>query len=113
MNGILCAYARDAPEHAERRRHRVAAALDRELHDVLGIEVHRIGCERRPGRVLDALIDREPIVVLRIFCFGPSYFKGSVRTRTFADTLGMSALPITDLGGERHATFFATGGAMR
>ena len=28
-------------------------------------------------------------------------------------SLGMSALPITDLGGERHATFFATGGAMR
>ena len=29
---------RDRAEHAERRRDGVAAALDRELHDVLGIE---------------------------------------------------------------------------
>ena len=60
MNGILCAYLRatDA-EHAERRRHGVAAALDRQLHDVLGVEVRRVRRERRAGRVLDALIDRQ------------------------------------------------------
>ena len=60
MNGILCAYFRatDA-EHAERRRHGVAAAFDRQLHDVLGIEVHRVRRERRAGGVLDALIDRQ------------------------------------------------------
>ena len=43
MNGILCAYLRatDA-EHAQRRRHGVAAALDGELHDVLRIEIDRV-----------------------------------------------------------------------
>ena len=60
MNGILCAYFRDTePEHAERRGHGVAAALDRQLHDVLGVEVGRVRRERRAGRVLDALIDRQ------------------------------------------------------
>ena len=60
MNGILCAYFRatDA-EHAERRGDGVAAALDRQLHDVLGIEVRRVGRERRAGRMLDALVDRQ------------------------------------------------------
>ena len=60
MNGILCAYLRatDA-EHAERRGDRVAAALDRQLHDVLGIEVRRVRRERRAGGMLDALVDRQ------------------------------------------------------
>ena len=38
---------------------RVAAALDRQLHDVLGIEVLRVGRERRAGGMLDALVDRQ------------------------------------------------------
>ena len=60
MNGILCAYLRaTAAEHAERRGDGVAAALDRELDDVLGIEVRGVRRERRAGRVLDALIDRQ------------------------------------------------------
>ena len=50
---------RDRSEHAERRRDGVAAAFDRELHDVLGIEVRRVRRERRAGRMLDALIDRQ------------------------------------------------------
>ena len=59
-NGILCAYFRatDA-EHAERRGDGVAAAFDRQLHDVLRIEVHRVRRERRARRMLDALIDRQ------------------------------------------------------
>ena len=52
--GVL---ARHDAQHAERRGDGVAAALDRQLHDVLGIEVHRVGRERRAGRVLDALVD--------------------------------------------------------
>ena len=60
MNGILCAYLRATePEHAERRGDGVAAAFDRQLHDVLGVEVGRVRRERRAGRVLDALIDRQ------------------------------------------------------
>ena len=54
----MCAYLRaTAPEHAERRGDGVAAALDRELDDVLGVEVLRVGREARPGGVLDALVD--------------------------------------------------------
>ena len=46
MNGILCAYLRrDRAEHAERRGDGVAAALDRQLDDVLGVEVDRVGRE--------------------------------------------------------------------
>ena len=60
MNGIWCAYFRDdGAEHAERRGHRVAAALDRQLDDVLRVEVLRVRRERRGRRVLDALVDRE------------------------------------------------------
>ena len=51
--------ARARPEHAERRRNRVAAALDRELDDPRRVEVVGVPRERRAGRVLDALIDRE------------------------------------------------------
>ena len=60
MNGIRCAYLRATePEHAERRGHGVASAFDRQLHDVLGVEVDRVRRERRAGGVLDALIDRQ------------------------------------------------------
>ena len=50
---------RHAPQDAVGGGHGVAAALDGELHDVLGIEVDRVGREAGSGRVLDALIDRE------------------------------------------------------
>ena len=44
MNGIRCAYLRDTDaEHAERRGHRVAAALDRELDDVRGSKYFGFG----------------------------------------------------------------------
>ena len=60
MNGILCAYLRrDRAEHADRRGDGVAAALDRELDDVLGVEVARVRREARARRVLDALVDRQ------------------------------------------------------
>ena len=60
MNGILCAYLRaTAPSTPSVRGDGVAAALDRELDDVLGIEVARVRGERRAGRVLDALVDRQ------------------------------------------------------
>ena len=49
----------DRTEHAQGRGHAVAATLDRQLHDVFRIEVHRIGRERSARGMLDALIDRE------------------------------------------------------
>ena len=49
--------ARHRAQHAERRGDGVAAALDRELDDVLGVEVDRVLGERRARRVLDALVD--------------------------------------------------------
>ena len=51
--------ARHGAEHAERRGDRVAPALDGELDELAGVEVLGIGSERRAGRVLDALVDRE------------------------------------------------------
>ena len=57
MNGIRWAYcARHGAQHAEGRGDRVAAALDRELHDVLGVEVGRVLGEGGARRVLDALV---------------------------------------------------------
>ncbi len=46
-------------EHAEGRGDGVAAALDGELDDVLGVEVVGVGREGGAGGVLDALIDGE------------------------------------------------------
>ena len=51
--------AADRAEDAERRGERVAAALDGELDEVLGIEVDRVRREARGARVLDALVDRQ------------------------------------------------------
>ena len=50
---------RHRSEHAQRRGDGVAAAFDRQLHDVLGVEIHRVRRKRRAGRVLDALVDRQ------------------------------------------------------
>ena len=47
------------PSTPKRRGDGVAAALDRELDDVLGVEVVGVRRERRAGRVLDALVDRQ------------------------------------------------------
>ena len=47
------------PQNTKGRGDRIAAALDRELDDVLRIEVRRVRGERRPRRVLDALVDRQ------------------------------------------------------
>ena len=46
-------------ERAKCRCHRVAAALQRQLDDLLGVEVSRVGREGRPGRMLNALVDRQ------------------------------------------------------
>ena len=46
-------------QDAERRGHGVAAAFDRQPHDVLGIEVIRVLREAGAGRMLDALIHRQ------------------------------------------------------
>src|ERR1043165_1091690 len=51
--------ARDRAEHAEGRSAGVAAALNRQPHDVLRVEVERVGRERRARRVLYALVDGE------------------------------------------------------
>ena len=51
--------SRRCPEHAERRRDGVTSAFDRQLHEVLGVEVLGIRRKRCPCRVLDPLIDRQ------------------------------------------------------
>src|SRR6185503_1715067 len=48
--------AREASKHAERGGDGIAAAFDRELDDVLAIEVDRVLGERCAGGVLNALI---------------------------------------------------------
>ena len=59
-NGILCAYLRATePSTPSVEATPLQPALDRELHDVLGIEVRRVRRERRAGRVLDPLVDRQ------------------------------------------------------
>ena len=60
MNGILCAYLRATePSTPSVEATRVAAALDGELDDVLGIEIDRVRRKRCAGGMLDALIDRQ------------------------------------------------------
>ena len=60
MNGNLVGVlARHRAEHAEGRGDGVAAALDGELDDVLGVEVDRVRREGRGAGVLDALVDRQ------------------------------------------------------
>ena len=49
--------AADRAQDAERRGERVAAALDRELDEVLRVEVDGVRREARAARVLDALVD--------------------------------------------------------
>ena len=49
--------ARHGTQHANGRGDGVAAALDRQLHDVGGIEVGGVGREGGRSRVLDALVD--------------------------------------------------------
>ena len=56
---------RHRAQHAQRRRHRVAAARERQLHDVLGIEVGGVRRKRRARRVLDALVDGQDRNVAR------------------------------------------------
>ena len=60
MNGILCAYVRDAiPRTPKVVATALRAALDGELDDVDRVEVGRVRSERgRPG-MLDSLVDRE------------------------------------------------------
>ena len=60
--GVL---AGDDAQHAERRGHRVAAALDRQPDDVLGVEIGRVLGERAAGGVLDALVDGQDREVAR------------------------------------------------
>ena len=50
---------RDGAQHAKGRSHCVAAAFDRQLHDVFRIEVLRVRRKRSAGRMLDALVDRQ------------------------------------------------------
>jgi hypothetical protein len=51
--------ARHRAKNAEGGGNGVAAAFDRELDDVLWIEIHRVRSKRCSGRMLDALIDRK------------------------------------------------------
>ena len=56
----MCAYLRDIePSTPSVDATAVAAPLDRQLHDVLGIEIGRVGRERSAAGVLDALVDRK------------------------------------------------------
>ena len=51
--------ARDRAEAAQRAGDGVAPALDRQLHDLLRVEVVGVGRERRRGGVLDPLVHRQ------------------------------------------------------
>ena len=51
--------ARHGAENAERRGDGVAATLDRELDDLLGVEIRRVWSEAGAGAVLDPLVDRQ------------------------------------------------------
>ena len=57
--------AGDGSQHAQRRGYAVAAAFDRQPDDIFGIEVDRIGGERRAGGVFDALVDGQDRNVAR------------------------------------------------
>ena len=66
MKGNLCAYLRlTAPSTPNVEANGVAAALDGEAHEVLGVEVGGVRREARARRVLDALVDREDRHVAR------------------------------------------------
>lgn len=52
-------FARDHAEHTERGGHGITATFDRELHNVLGIEVDRVGSKAGARRMLDALVHRQ------------------------------------------------------
>src|SRR6202043_2026285 len=51
--------ARHRSEHAEGRGDRVTTALDRQLDDLLAVEVSGVCRKRGTGGVLDPLVDRE------------------------------------------------------
>ena len=51
--------ARYRGQYAIGRSHAVTAGFDGEFHDILRIEVERVGGERRARRVLYALVDRQ------------------------------------------------------
>ena len=56
----MCAYLRaTAPSTPSVDRNGVASAFDGELHDVFGIEVHRVRRERCSGRMFDSLVHRK------------------------------------------------------
>ena len=56
---------RHGTQHTEGARDGVAAAFERQLDDVLGVEIVRVLCEGCARRVLDALIDRQDRQVAR------------------------------------------------
>jgi hypothetical protein len=57
QRNFVCVLARDRAQHAIGGTHRVAATLDGQLDDVLGVEVRRVRSKRRTGRMLNALVD--------------------------------------------------------
>ena len=54
--GIL---SRDAAEYSERRSHPIASAVDRQLHNVAGIEILWVRRKGSARRMLNALVDRQ------------------------------------------------------
>ena len=52
-------FAGDRAQHAKRGRHRIAAALHGQLHDVLRVEIVRVLRETGAAGVLNALIHRQ------------------------------------------------------
>src|SRR5260370_24488317 len=54
--GIL---SRDAAEHPERRSHPIASAVDRQLHNVAGIEILWVRRKGSARRMLNTLVDRQ------------------------------------------------------
>ena len=56
---LVRVFPRDGAKHSERRGHGIAAALNRQLDDILGIEVEGVFRKAGSGGMLDALIDRK------------------------------------------------------
>ena len=54
---LVCVFSRNGAKNAEGGCYGITTPFDGKLHNVLWIEIERILCEARPGRMLDTLID--------------------------------------------------------
>src|SRR5690606_35567817 len=75
---------------------RVASALNSEADDVLGVEVDRVLCERRAGRMLNALINGEDRDVARV-CKATRREQRLHRTQDLRTAVGCREDPVDEV----------------